>query len=156
MKISTRAALLTAAALAVAGLQAVPATAGDARGPVCSDIISGSVIYKTDQDPSSASLGKGVVTTNSDLAAPSCTEWNYTVYVLDQSGTTTLASQSIQGDGSQVLAHRMVLEGDPVLPPQTVCVYGETSRNGRAADRVPDTGCVEAKLDKPPGGQNWS
>lgn len=159
MKITARAALLAAMGLALAGLQATPVTAGEGEGRVlaCADFTGGSLFYKTDQSPTSATVGQGIVTTKSDFAAPTCADSVYTIYVLDASGTRLLSSSAQNGDGSQQLTHRLVLANDPLLPPQEVCVYGEsTGKKGRAGDRAPDTGCVKLILDDPNSpGQIW-
>jgi len=146
---------LLALATTVAGLTlwAAPVGAGDARGPACSDFSGKADMFYSATD----TTGEAVVQISFDLAGPSCSDWTYNLHVLDATGARELVSTSTAGDGTQRLTMRASVPGDPLLPPDNVCIYTTTTtKGGRVSDRAPDTGCQQVKLGGPPPGQNWS
>ncbi len=120
--------LAAAVVLATTSAGAVPGDT-DVRGPRCADIVDGAGFYDGTE-----------VNFRETLAAPSCKQVTYTLYVLDEPGDTTpLATASQTGDGTSTNVFFRVAVADD---DSTVCVYGTTSIGGKIFDRAPDTGCV--------------
>lgn len=117
-------------------------TAGDAMGPACSDFAGGaSLTYSAVETP-----GEAVAAISFDLAAASCADWIYTLYVLDATGQRELVRSGVSGNGQQRLTITTSVPGDPVLPPSSVCLFTSTRRGDRVADVAPDAGCAPAQL----------
>ncbi len=121
---------LSAAAvvLATALIPAPVAAASDVRGPACADVTDGAGVYNA----SGVSL-------RLSLAAPSCRQATYTLYVLSADGTTQLVTATAtRTDGTFAYFDNVAVPGDH----STVCVYATTSVGRHVFDRAPDEGCV--------------
>jgi hypothetical protein len=139
-------------ALVLLALTAVApvATADDAKGPACTDIVP------TDAGGTTTTSGNYTNATGTPTlffrlvtAVPSCRQVTYTVYVLDENGDTTpLTSASQTGTGG-VLTFQIPITDDDT----TICVYVTSSIGNRVFDRAPNEGCVPFQLDSqtPPG-----
>lgn len=138
------------ALVAAVGVVSSPTSSAGSPGPGCADFISGSWGYSLTSNP-----GRGSLTVNADLAAPSCPDYAYDLFALDEAGTRLLAHSSVSGNGAVTLALRASVPGDPLLPPSTICIYGTTGRGGRVYDRAPDTGCIIVS-SQTHGDGNWS
>ena len=148
------------AAIALAALMAVPATAvagpgGDVRGPRCADIVPDNpeAVSEAGYDGETQQVDAIMAT-----AGPSCRFITYTLYVLDEAGDSTpIATMSVRGDGTNSYVTFFgvdVSENDDTI----VCVYVTTSvgRGRHVFDRAPDTGCIElSSAGISPGGSNW-
>lgn len=150
-RVILRAGMAVAAALASVGVLVPPVAAGDAKGPACTDFSGKADFYYSATEVP----GEAIVQIAFDLAAPSCTTWTYTLHVYDASGQRELISTPAPGDGSQRLTLRASVPGDPVVPPDTVCITTTTTRNGRISDVAPDVGCALAQLGVGGPGQTW-
>ncbi len=134
---------LALAVLLVAGLAAGVALAApnDVRGPKCADIIDGDPYY------SGTTAGAYIY-----LAAASCKNITYTLYVLDEE-SGNIYTTSMVGDGSST-AGQFILELSTAVTSDAdgnVCIWAETSNKGRVLDRAPDEGCIPVRKDTPPG-----
>jgi hypothetical protein len=144
----------TVVLLAIASLVlATPSVAADndVNGPACVDIVT--------QAPSGArSFGSysasGVVTVGVALAAPACSQFEYTVTVLTVEGEQTLELVNANTAGDLLIFQGTV---NPETN-STVCVYATTSvGDGRHVfDRAPDTGCVTITKSTSPGFGDFS
>jgi hypothetical protein len=90
------------------------------------------------------------------LAAPSCKDVSYTLFVTYTSGGhEKVKSRTLKGDGSDVIFFQInnVLADEGTQP----CAYSETAKGNAVIDRAPDTGCVLLPPDSSPGGGSpWS
>lgn len=147
-----RALLALATGLAGVTVAASSVTAGDARGPGCSDFSGQGNFFYTATDVA----GEAIVEISFDVASPSCSDWSYNLHVLDETGQRELVKSSIPGNGSGRLTIRASVPGDPVLPPKKVCIYTTTTKGARVSDVAPDDGCAPVEIGTIGGpGQNW-
>lgn len=124
------------AGLLMAGLAAIPAAAGDAKGPPCSDIVDGGAFADDDS-----------VNVRMVLAKPSCSFVTYRVTVYDEPGGALLGTATTRGTGATVLIFSVATtdrdEGD--------CTYffvtSETLIKGHVADEAPDGGLLAVGFD---------
>ena len=122
--------LLFAAAVVLAAplISAPTAAASDVRGPACADVADGAGFYN--------STG---VSLRLALAAPTCRQVTYTLYVLSADGTSQLVTATAtRTDGTFAFFDNVTVPGDPSM----VCVYATTSIGRHVFDRAPDSGCV--------------
>jgi hypothetical protein len=125
--------ILALALVAIGIAVGLPALSGaapeDVKGPGCLDIVDGLGGYTT----------TGRVTVQLFLAAPSCKQFTYTLYVTDLEGRV-LTSFATKGeglvDGTDFPIVLSTTE-DPVV--STVCLYTTTSAGQHVFDRGPDT-----------------
>ena len=123
------------ALVAVGVLAAVPAVSGaasDVKGPSCLDIIGGGFTY------TSAGVNGYI-----ELAAPSCKQFTYTLYVTKTNGDLLSAVAPVPNQVSSMIV------GFSTTVPTTetsVCVYATTSPMGGnfVFDRAPDAGVIDA------------
>lgn len=135
-------ALAGAAALSLGVAPAVNAIGNDAKGPACADIVAGDGF----------NTGESVQFMLS-VAAPSCAQVTYTMYVLDEPGDATpIATATLSGDRSTDLFFTIPISDDD----DTVCVYSTTSIGKHVFDRAPDSGCVTLTVGSGPPGQDYS
>jgi hypothetical protein len=143
-------ALLLATALS---LGITVSAAGDPVGneqPACGDITNGGAGYHVLSDPQQTVTGSDL------LAAPSCKDVSYTLFVTYTSGGhEKVKSRTLKGDGSDVIFFQInnVLADEGTQP----CAYSETAKGNAVIDRAPDTGCVLLPPDSQPGGSSaWN
>jgi hypothetical protein len=124
--------ILALALVAIGVTVGVPGMSGaapdDVRGPKCLDIVDGTGGYAPTGDV-------GVLI---KLAAPSCKQFTYTLYVTDTEGRA-LASSS---DETVVEPDRIGLTASVAPSNTTVCVYVTASAGQHVFDRAPDEGWV--------------
>jgi hypothetical protein len=131
-------------ALVSAALLAGTGTAGDTKGPPCTNIVDGTAAYVYDADQ----IGRvGVAFT---LKAPACAAATYAVDIYDLGGTELLVNElaptSVSGDAVTFSYSFDAGEG----PSDGVCIVAETYFKGRLADRGPDSGCFPAPANESP------
>lgn len=123
-------------ALAVTALAVGTGTAGDTKGPKCTDIVAGAFSYQS----------TGVVGGDATLASAACDSWTYKLYILDPT-ETEIGSDEGSVDPTDPMSTTINFSTTLTEPlPNSVCVYAETLHKGRVSDRAPDTGCVS--MDK--------
>jgi hypothetical protein len=136
--------LATASALAIT-LHAAADPVGNEQ-PACGDIINGGAGYHVLSEPQQTVTGSDV------LAAPSCKNVTYTLYVTYiADGREKVKSVTLKGDGvSDFIFFQInnVLADAGTQP----CAYSETAKGNSVIDRAPDTGCVLLPPDSSPGG----
>jgi hypothetical protein len=143
-------ALLLATGLSLAvTLTAVADPVGNEE-PACGNIISGGAAYFETFEPQNTAFG------SITLAAPSCKDVSYTMYVTYISGgKEKTKSQTIRGDGESDFLRFTIpnVSSDT----GTVCVYFETTKGNNVIDRAPDEGCrtVIADDTNPPAGGDF-
>ena len=132
--------LLAACLAAGLVLGATPATGvPPERGPIqpaCAEIGRGGGFYVRPTDSAPGSYSPQL-----SLWAPSCRGLTYTIYVLDgdEDGSRLLASQSVRGNGSDILTFDdMVIDDDD----PNFCVYATASAGAHVFHRVPEDGCT--------------
>jgi hypothetical protein len=143
-------ALLLATALS---LGITVSAAGDPVGneqPACGNIMNGGAGYHVLGDPQQTVTGSDV------LAAPSCKDVSYTLYVTYiADGREKVKSVTLKGDGvSDFIFFQInnVLADEGTQP----CAYSEAAKGNSVIDRAPDTGCVLLPPDSSPGGgSDW-
>ena len=145
-----------AALLAVAPA-AVASSGKDYSGPSCTNIVSGDGKYST-FGGTEAFLRWDVQT-----ESPTCKNTTYTLVVLDQTGTTVLVQQSLQGGtpmsctlnpgpDDTCVSYTIDL-GPAATAPSAICIYGYSANGNKVSDRAPNTDCVSLTLDSGlPGG----
>jgi hypothetical protein len=141
-------ALLLATALSLA---VTVSAAGDPVGneqPPCGDIVNGGAGYHVLSEPQQTVTGSDL------LAAPSCKDVSYTLFVTyTTGGREKVKSQTLKGDGvSDFIFFQInnVLADEGTEP----CAYSETTKGNNVIDRAPDTGCVPLPVDSSPGSSN--
>jgi hypothetical protein len=141
-----------ALAAAVAAVLMVPAaTAKDARGPACTNFVSGDASYSTTTQ---------TVTVEMKLDAPGCTG----IYLLDiynLAGDTQLANNvepsAFTADpesGNTIVNFTYTFSSG--APSDGVCLVVESYHRGHVADRAPDTDCQPVDATSGGGGQGFS
>lgn len=132
---------------------ALPASAAVESGPPCADIDN--LLASYDGDDGGANLADefGLI-----LKAPSCSRYQYTVYVYDDAAATDLIrAETWTGDGTTTFGFSIQLTSDEDADGH-VYVYAESwfiSGGGKKVvlDRAPDAGFFVATPDGPtPGG----
>jgi len=144
------------AALAAAALVTGSGTAGDAKGPPCTNVIGGGdTLGYASPNPTTGTSGSGVVEATFILAAPACSEATYTLSVYSFDGSTLLVSDiqptSISGD--TVFFHYEFPSG---APSDGVCLVGTVSWKNHVSDPVPDTGCAPVENGSAGGYSGWT
>lgn len=143
--------LVIAAALATAALVAGTGTAGDTKGPPCTNVVNSTQGYV--YDPTNDS---GAVEVNLMLDASSCDAASYLLDILDFSGgslgANDLTPTSVSGE-TVTFTHSFAAG---TAPNDGVCLVAETFFRGRLADRAPDSGCFAVPANEAPGGQGMS
>lgn len=138
--------ILMASVLGVPGAGAVPPP-GHGGGPACADIVgvSGSFLEPTDTE-------KAKITPKLELAADSCRAFSYTVYVLDESGTTLLTSQEVRGGAGATVQFESMYLATGV---NAACVYVTSGVGRHVFDRAPAEGCIVLTSSDDPGDYEW-
>jgi len=148
-KLAVFAALGAALALAI-GSYSLAAPGKDYSGPKCTDISGGFGDGYTTPGGGTEAFVNWTIT----VSVPSCKTADYTLNVIN-GATFTVTSQTLAGNGSQVLSFSIDM-GPAGSAPQNVCIYA-TSRNGNSvSDRAPDSSCVPLQLNGPPAGQGFN
>lgn len=136
--------LITAglATATLAALLAGPVAAGDVKGPKgCLDIVNNNTAAVSD-----AVYDKTTETVSAQLAlaATSCTDVFYTLYVYDEAGDASrIGTGVVLGDGQN--AYVQILNVDASANGATdsfVCVVATSTWRGHVADRAPDSSCI--------------
>ena len=144
--------LATAASLAIT-LQAGADPVGNEQ-PACGDITNGGAGYHVLSDPQQTVTGSDL------LAAPSCKDVSYTLFVTYTSGGhEKVKSVTVKGDGVSDFISPAVFQINNVLADEGTqpCAYSETAKGNAVIDRAPDTGCVLLPPDSQPGGSSaWN
>ena len=147
-KLAVFAALGAALALAIGGYS-LAAPGKDYSGPKCTDFSGGFGDGYTTGGGTEAFVNWTIT-----VSVPSCKTADYTLNVIN-GATFTVTSQTLAGNGSQVLSFSIDI-GPASSAPSTVCIYA-TSQNGNSiADRAPDSGCVPLQLNGAPAGQGFN
>jgi len=128
-------AVAAAAVVAASPLSVAPASAasGDVRGPACADIADGAGFFN-----------ESGVNLRIELAATSCRQVRYTLYVLSADGATPLATSTPTRTDSTFVFFDAVAVSTVTT---SVCVYATTSVGRHIFDRAPDTGCIPLVLN---------
>jgi len=119
------------------------ATVGDANGPACRDITSGTFNY-TDNGTGTFNLNGLVVLGDSDTTAP-CKNVTYTLYVIVD-GTNPADAIAYPQSGSNTWTGITITDDDT-----SICVFATTS-TGRVFDTAPDVGLGCAQVTAGPTG----
>jgi hypothetical protein len=144
--------LATASALAIT-LHAAADPVGNEQ-PACGNITDGGAGYHLLSEPQQTVTGSDV------LAAPSCKDVSYTLYVTYTSGgREKVKSVTVKGDGVTDFISPSLFQINNVLADagDFPCAYSETAKGNSVIDRAPDTGCVPLTPDAQPGGSSsWN
>jgi hypothetical protein len=117
------------ALIVVAAALGAPST-GDVNGRPCADVTFGDVGYFID-----STTGTGTFSATLTLAAPVCTNIDYTFYLLI-SGSKPLRVKGVPGDpGTVGFSYTFAAPA-----PNPICVYATTSSEGHVFDFAPDGG----------------
>jgi len=126
-----------------------------AKGPKCADIQStnstGTQLSRAAWDGATGDVNGFFF-----LEGPSCERVTYTLFIVDDEGSTTLLGQgSVEGDGTSSsvtisIAGIAATDGD-------VCAWVVSSRGKQTLDRAPSDGCVVLLDDgtSPGGGKGF-
>jgi hypothetical protein len=138
--------VLTASVLGAPGAGAAPPP-GHGGGPACADIVGvgGSFLEPTLTE-------KAKITPKLELAADSCRAFTYTVYVLDETGTTLLTSQEVRGGGGTTVQFESIFLPAGV---NAACVYVTSGVGRHVFDRAPAEGCIVLQSTGDPGDYEW-
>jgi hypothetical protein len=131
--------LLVLTLIAVGLLAAQTASsAGDAKGPPCSNITNGDGGYGV--------LSTNLVDFTVFLDAPACSFVTYTFYVTDANGTPITSTSSYdttacipENSGEGCVHFSLDLGSDS---PDLICVYATTDIYGHLTDQAPDASCL--------------
>jgi hypothetical protein len=158
MNIKQVVAIAAVAAVGALAPTAFAASGKDYSGPSCANIVSGDGKY------SAFGGTEAFVRWDIQTESQTCKNATYTLVVLDQTGTTVLAQQSVQGGtpmscpfdagASDATCISFAIDlGPAATAPSSVCIYGYSANGSKPNDRAPDAGCVSVTLDGPsPGG----
>lgn len=135
------------------GLAVSPAAA---KGPKCADILGTSADGLHDSRATYDGLVNFEVNGQFYLAASSCKNVEYTLFILDdETDTAPIASATVVGNGTAdfvniTVSNVTTTDGD-------VCVYVQSGRGKQVLDRGPATGCVVLFDDgtSPGGGKGF-
>ncbi len=154
MKHLAAVASLVAALALVSAALATPTK--DYRGPSCTNIVNGDGTYSTFGGT------EAVLRWDVQTETPTCKGTTYTLYVLDATGTTMLAQQSLQGGtsmscppyGSRITGDSCLsytIDLGPASSARTpICIYGTSANGTKLNDRAPDFNCVPLDLTTSP------
>ena len=126
--------------LAATALAAGTGTAGDKKGPPCTDITAnGDTDY---YNPSATpDLSWTFV-----LAAPSCDAATYLLDIYNFSGTTLLVDDlAPTGISGNTVSFTYTFD-EGTAPSDGVCLVGTTYHKGRLSDSAPDSGCFVVEV----------
>ena len=130
------------ATLAAAALVAGTGSAGDKKGPPCTDIVFGDFGYADNGN------GTGTVSGYVLLATTHCGTTSYNLFVQG------LGSDAGEVDG--VDATQINFSFTFASLPASVCVYVESVWRDHTSDRAPDTGCEVINKTDSGGGSGFS
>jgi hypothetical protein len=140
------------AALMLLATLVIPAAA---KGPKCADLQSmsadGLSLSRASWDGAS-----GDVNGRFFLEGPSCEKVTYTLFIIDDEGSTALIGQSsVAGDG--VTPSVDILVSGVAAEDGDVCAWVESTRGKQTLDRAPADGCVILLDDgtSPAGGKGF-
>lgn len=130
-------AVLASTAAAVLVLGAV--SAGAESGPNCADITGETHNYRgtgtAGGPPGPYTLGVELL-----LAAPACKQIVYTLYVVQDAGSTPVAFAPSGLSTAGNPTFQTTINDDDA----TICIYAETAtKGGKVFDRAPDASCLE-------------
>jgi hypothetical protein len=142
--------LLFLAAVAALAVTPLASGFGDAKGPACSDVISGGD-RKTDGYAGTLG-GTATFDFSMTLAAPACAKVTYTFYVSVGGAPFTAVAGVTDGTATVVMPQQTYASAQ-----QSVCVYATSakSRDLDVADRAPDGGCLSYVLNESPGNSSF-
>lgn len=124
------------AALATGVLLAGTGTAGENKGPPCTNFVFGDGGYAYNAGDDS-----GTVTATMTLAAPACADTTYLLDIYELDGSPLLVN-NIQGtalDQSVTFTYSFTAGS---APNDGVCLVVESIWRGHVADRAPNNGCT--------------
>jgi hypothetical protein len=141
---------------ALVALVAEPALPGrDARGPACTNFISGDASYNATT---------GTVTADMQLASAGCTgTYLLDIYAFTSDGTGTPLADNVASSGYSVhpetgntVVSFSYTFSSGTAPSDGVCLVVESYHSGHVADRAPDGGCQPVDATSGGGGQGFS